>query len=78
MEAGATNLLLMLVLIVCIVLLLIIWIRNRRLKKHVEKLRKGKHPLSFLDKVLIALKLKKPPRPPHGGFKSGDVNIRVW
>jgi hypothetical protein len=78
MEAAITNLILTLLLLLCIGTLLTLWLKNRRLKKKVKKLRQGTYPLSLLDKILIALRLKVPPRPPHGGFKKGDVNIRVW
>jgi hypothetical protein len=78
MASSPADILLVLLLIVCVVVLVIMWIKNRRLKKNIKKLKQGKNPLSLVDKILVALKIKEPPRPPHGGFKEGDVNIRVW
>ena len=78
MNSGMTDLLLMLLVLGCLLALVFMWIRNRRLKKQVKKIKQGKIPLSLRDKILIALRLKKKPKQPHGGFKTGDVNIRVW
>jgi len=78
MDAAITNMMLMLLLIGAVILMIVMWRRNRKMKHQVKELKKGKNPLSMFDKFLIALGLKKPPRPPHGGFKKGDVNVRVW
>ena len=78
MDPGTTNMLLMLLLLACVIAMFIMWIKNKKMKKKITKYKKGELPLSLFDKILIALKLRDKPRPPHSGFEKGDVNIRVW
>lgn len=78
MDAGATNLVAMIVLMGAVIIMLVMWRRNSKLKRQVKTLKKGKTPLSMIDHLKIALGFKKPPKPPHGGFSKGDVNVRIW
>lgn len=77
-QAADPDMMLLLVLLALLVLTAILWIRNRRQKKQIKELKEGRWPSTRWHKLLVALGIRKKYKPPHGGFKKGDVNIKVY
>jgi hypothetical protein len=73
-----TETLLTLTLIFFVILAVILWYRGRNLKKQVKELKKGRVKTSRWHKLLVALRLRKKEKLPHGQFKKGDINIKVY
>jgi hypothetical protein len=61
------------------ILLGILLYREHRLKTQIKELKSGYYRRTRIGRILEALHLRKPPaKPPHGAFKKGDVNIRIY
>lgn len=72
------NSILAIILIAVVVLAFILWYKGRKLKKEVAELKRGRIKTGRWHKLLVALGLRKKEKPPHAGFKKGDINIRVY
>jgi hypothetical protein len=78
MEIVSADGLLTVMLLVFAFIAFILWYRGRKLKKEIQELKRGKSKTSRWHKLLVALSLRKKEKPPHAGFKKGDINIRVY
>ena len=78
-EAANPDGIIAIVLIIASAIAIIFWYRGRKLEKQITELKAGRFPTTRRHKLLVALGLrKKKYKPPHGTFRKGDVNIRVY
>lgn len=73
-----TDTILTILLIFFVILAGILWYRGRNIKKQVTELKKGRVKTSRTHKLLVALGMRKKEKLPHGEFKKGDINIKVY
>ena len=77
--ADTNNQMLFLILIIVGIVLIILLYRERKLTKQIKELKSGYLRRTRIGRILEALHLRKPPeKPPHGAFKKGDVNVRIY